>query len=572
MSDGVTETVRVLAGRYRIGELLGRGGMAEVYLGTDARLGRRVAVKLLKPSLANDPAFRTRFRQEAQAAARMAHPTIVRVFDAGEETVPDADGIEVQVPFIIMEHVEGRLLTEIIAEGAVAPPEAVRIIEGVLTALEYSHRAGVVHRDIKPGNIMITSSGQVKVMDFGIARAISESSATIAQTSAILGTAKYFSPEQARGESVDARTDLYSTGVVLYELLTGRPPFRGETAVAVAYQHVSEAPVPPKSVVSTVSPALNAVVLRALTKDRFERHQTAAEFRQDVGVAGSGKVPGRAPERDDFSSTLFGVNPASSAGSEATLRRLANDDSDRAPRRTQSRPPVAWIWAGITIMAVVIVAAMFWVFAIAPNTGFQLSGSIEVADVAGDTFDDGRQTLVEQELSVSRVDRASAETPEGSIIGTEPDAGSTVSAGQNVRVYVSSGAREVTVPSLASKSEQDAIQTIRLQGLTYGESTRVNSPSVPKDAVISSDPPAGTPNVEAGTVVNLVVSTGTVEVPDLRGQLVSDAQAILQGGDLLLVPSLVSDTGCTGQTVTAQSIVGVQPQGSTVELTYCGGT
>lgn len=572
MSDGVTETVRVLAGRYRIGELLGRGGMAEVYLGTDARLGRRVAVKLLKPSLANDPAFRTRFRQEAQAAARMAHPTIVRVFDAGEETVPDAEGIEVQVPFIIMEHVEGRLLTEIIAEGAVAPDEAVRIIEGVLTALEYSHRAGVVHRDIKPGNIMITSSGQVKVMDFGIARAISESSATIAQTSAILGTAKYFSPEQARGEGVDARTDLYSTGVVLYELLTGRAPFRGETAVAVAYQHVSEAPVPPKAVVPAISPALNAVVLRALTKDRFERYQTAAEFRQDVGVAGAGKVPSRSPVRDDAASTLFGVNPASSAGSEATLRRLANDDTDRAPRRTQSRPPVAWIWAGITIMAVVIVAAMFWVFAIAPTTGFQLSGSIEVANVSGDTYDAGRQTLLDQELSVSRVDRASADVPEGSIIDTEPSAGATVSAGQNVRVYVSSGAREVTVPSTASKSEQDAIQTIRLQGLTYGESTRVNSPSVPKDAVISSDPPAGTPNVKAGTTVNLVVSTGSVEIPDLRGQLINDAQTILQGGDLLLTPKLVSDPGCTGQTVTGQSLIGVQPQGSTVELTYCGGT
>ena len=239
----MSEDGRLLAGRYRIGALIGRGGMSDVHVGTDSRLGRTVAIKLLKSSLAVDPAFRTRFRQEAQAAARMAHPTIVRVFDAGEETITDDSGSESQVPFIVMEHVDGRLLKDIIHEGPVDATEAVRIIDGVLTALEYSHRAGVVHRDIKPGNIMITKSGQVKVMDFGIARAISDSSATVAQTTAILGTASYFSPEQAKGESVDARTDLYSTGVVLFEMLTGRTPFRGDTPVAVAYQHVSETPV-----------------------------------------------------------------------------------------------------------------------------------------------------------------------------------------------------------------------------------------------------------------------------------------------------------------------------------------
>ncbi|HEY8590631.1 MAG TPA: protein kinase, partial [Naasia sp.] len=205
--------------------------MADVYLGTDIRLGRTVAIKLLKSSLTGDPAFRSRFRQEAQAAARMAHPTIVRVFDAGEEIVRDANGVESPVPFIIMEYVDGKLLKDIIGMGPLEPAEAVHIVDGILTALEYSHRAGVVHRDIKPGNIMITRTGQVKVMDFGIARAVSDSSATVAQTTAILGTAAYFSPEQARGESVDARTDLYSTGLVLFEMLTGRQPFRGNSAV-----------------------------------------------------------------------------------------------------------------------------------------------------------------------------------------------------------------------------------------------------------------------------------------------------------------------------------------------------
>jgi len=207
----VTEGTRLLAGRYEVGALIGRGGMSDVHVGTDIRLGRRVAIKLLKPALATDPRFRVLFREEAQKAARMAHPTIVRVFDAGEETVREPNGLETQVPYIVMEFVDGRLLKDIVAEGPLEPREAVRIVSGILTALEYSHRALLVHRDIKPGNVMVTQNGQVKVMDFGIARAVSDNSVTVADTSAVLGTAQYFSPEQARGETVDARTDLYST-------------------------------------------------------------------------------------------------------------------------------------------------------------------------------------------------------------------------------------------------------------------------------------------------------------------------------------------------------------------------
>ncbi|HET8895889.1 MAG TPA: protein kinase, partial [Protaetiibacter sp.] len=204
MSDAVTESVRTLAGRYEIGKLLGRGGMAEVHEGLDTRLNRRVAIKLLRPTLATDPAFRTRFRQEAQAAARMAHPTIVRVFDAGEETVRGPDGHDVQLPFIVMERIEGKLLSDLISSGPLPADEAARIVTGILTALEYSHRAGVVHRDIKPGTVMVTTAGQVKVMDFGIARAVSDSSSTVAETTAIIGTAANFSPEQAKGEPVDS--------------------------------------------------------------------------------------------------------------------------------------------------------------------------------------------------------------------------------------------------------------------------------------------------------------------------------------------------------------------------------
>ncbi len=284
----MSDTPRLIAGRYELGGLIGRGGMADVYEGTDTRLGRTVAIKLLKSDLANDPTFEARFRQEAQASARMAHPTIVRVYDAGEDVTIDQQGQEHKRPFIIMEYVRGRLLRDLLHERPFSIEESLEYTAGVLTALEFSHRAGVIHRDIKSANVMITDQGQVKVMDFGIARAVSDSSATMAQTSGIMGTAQYFSPEQAKGESVDSRTDLYSTGVLLYEMLAGRPPFKGDTAVSVAYQHVSEAVIPPSQFNAQISRELDAVVLRALAKDRVERFQTAEEFREHMLAAAMG--------------------------------------------------------------------------------------------------------------------------------------------------------------------------------------------------------------------------------------------------------------------------------------------
>ena len=574
MADGVTADVRLLAGRYQIGELLGRGGMADVHVGMDARLGRRVAIKLLKPSLANDPAFRTRFRQEAQAAARMAHPTIVRVFDAGEETVRDPSGHEIQVPFIVMEHVDGRLLKDVVAQGPLAPDEAARIVDGILVALEYSHRAGVVHRDIKPGNVMVTSAGQVKVMDFGIARAISDSSATIAQTSAILGTAQYFSPEQARGEAVDARTDLYSTGVVLYELLTGRPPFQGETAVATAYQHVSEPPTPPNALNHAVSPALNAVVMRALAKDRNERYQSAADFRSDLEIALAGKVPDRAPAANDFDAALFGVNPGATTASEATLRRLAEDSDDRVPR-TQTRPPVAWIWGIIALVVVVVSVAGFWAFTQSPSDLLSPNVAVEVPDVLGDTYQDGGNELIAAGLTPLKVDVTSDDKPEGTIISVDPEVGTRVGPGTEITVEVSSGPPKVALAGLTFKTEEQAIQIIKGLGLVYGETTVAHSPNVVAGAVIGIQLPpteelvTSAQQVVKGSTVNLVVSDGKVKIPKLEGQPVAQAQATLTGSSLQLSVKLIADDSCSGQNVTAQSLVGEQPQKSTVELTYC---
>ena len=573
MSEGVAQGVRLLAGRYELGELIGRGGMADVHVGMDTRLGRRVAVKLLKPSLANDPAFRTRFRREAQDAAKMAHPTIVRIFDAGEESIRESNGAETLVPFIVMEYVDGRLLKDVLADGPLEPAEATRIISQVLTALEYSHRAGVVHRDIKPGNIMITSSGQVKVMDFGIARAISESSATIAESSAIVGTAQYFSPEQARGESVDARTDLYSTGIVLFELLTGRAPFRGDNPVAVAYQHVNSDPVAPSTLNPRVSPALDAVVLRALAKDRFSRYQSAGEFRADVEAAAAGEVPARTQlVANDFNATLFGVNPSSVAGSEATLRQLTVDNDERLVR-TQSRPPVAWIWAGIASMVVIIAAVIFWTFNLAPA---QLTANVavQVPDVVGQTYADGSASLIDDGLVPEKVAQTSDTVPEGAIISTDPAAGITVNPGLTVTVYVSLGETPVTVPNVANMTEADAIAALQAKGLKYGSTTQTYSASVRQGVVIDSDPPGGSERVGSeviriGHEVNLVVSNGLVQVPDVTGKSIAEASSALNA--IGLNPTVQVDQGCSGGTVASQSIVGDQPQKSPISLRYCGG-
>ncbi|MEP6478629.1 MAG: Stk1 family PASTA domain-containing Ser/Thr kinase [Rhodoglobus sp.] len=569
----MAQGVRLLAGRYQVGDLIGRGGMADVHVGIDLRLGRQVAIKLLKSSLASDPAFRTRFRREAQDAAKMAHPTIVRIFDAGEETVREPGGGEVQVPFIIMEYVDGRLLKDIIDEGPVAPSEAARIIEQVLTALEYSHRAGVVHRDIKPGNIMITPNGQVKVMDFGIARAISDSSATVAETSAILGTAQYFSPEQARGETVDARSDLYSTGIVLFELLTGRAPFTGENPVAVAYQHVNSEAVPPSTLNPQVSPAMDAVTLRALSKDRFERYQSASEFRQNVEAAAAGNIPtGKMLAPNDFNATLFGVNPSATAGSEATLRQLTVDESDRSVR-TQNRPPVAWIWAGIASMVVIIAAVVFWTLNLTP-TQLGASLSVEVPNVTGQQYDDGAKTLTDKKLVPQKFSEPNETVPEGVILRTDPEAGTTVAPAQVIKVYVSLGKNPVRVPDLSNMPEADAKAAITAAKLVYGQTTTAHSANVPAGVVLSSDPAGGATTtstgdtVREGDTVNLVVSDGLVTVPDLSGQPIATASSTASA--LQLNVKVVSDNSCSGATVSKQSVIGDVAQKSEITIYYCG--
>ncbi|WP_127473631.1 Stk1 family PASTA domain-containing Ser/Thr kinase [Microbacterium sulfonylureivorans] len=563
----MTAEPRVLSGRYRIDEPIGRGGMASVYRGYDLTLGRAVAIKILDRELAGDNAFRTRFRLEAQAASRMAHPTIVRVYDAGEDTDTNPDGTVRPVPFIIMELVKGRLLKDIISAGPVPVDDTVRYVDGILEALEYSHRAGVVHRDIKPGNVMVTDAGQVKVMDFGIARAVSDTSSTVAETTAIIGTAAYFSPEQAKGEPVDARADLYSAGVVLYELLAGRPPFRGESPVAVAYQHVSEAPLPPSEIRETVPRSLDAVALRALAKDPFQRYQDAAGFREALDATLDGRSPSKR-QVGALTSELYGPNPKQAAETARSLRQLSTDTT---MKRTQAGPPVAWIWAGVGLLAVLLISVMFWVFTVQPTKTVPSTARI-VPDVAGMTYDRANEELLDEELGAFRVDEESSDVPEGIVIRTDPAAGESVNPGQQVDVYVSIGQELATVPPLTGLGQPAATDALEAAGLTLGSVTQRNDPALASGTVISTDQTEGA-KVPTGTVVNLTVASGKVTINDVTGYTVEAAQRELE--TLELTVTTKEDTSCTAAappTVSTQSL----PPGdvaihSAIELGFCSG-
>ncbi|WP_375387969.1 Stk1 family PASTA domain-containing Ser/Thr kinase [uncultured Amnibacterium sp.] len=555
---------RLLAGRYRVEQHIGRGGMAEVHVGTDTRLGRKVAIKLLKSSLANDPTFRMRFRQEAQAASRMTHPTIVRVFDAGEETVLESGGGEAQLPFIVMEFVDGKLLKDLIKDGPMSAQEAGHIVGGILTALEYSHRAGVVHRDIKPGNVMVTRSGQIKVMDFGIARAISDSSATVAQTSVILGTAQYFSPEQAKGETVDARSDLYSTGVVLFEMLTGRPPFRGDSPISVAYQHVSERPDVPSRINPALTEQMDAVVLRALEKDKTRRYPSAEEFRDDVDAVLAGRTPTARLPTVELQQELFG---SAEPSAEATVRQLAFDDPGPAP--TASRPPVGWIWAGILVVIAIVIAVGIWVASLA--TGGFGADDRTVPDLRGSTQSSAERTLRGLDLQSLVVREASSTVDSGDVIRAAPGSGTVLQKGQTVRIWVSTGIPQSTVPTLAGLTQDGATQAIKDAGLTVGSVTTAHSKDVPAGTVISGSRPADA-RVDEGSTVDLVVSDGKVDLPDLTGQTLDSAKSTLAG--LGLTPSVTTaPDGCSASpdVVYYQATpAGAVAQGSTVVLQQCG--
>lgn len=554
---------RMLAGRYSIDELLGQGGMSTVYKGTDVKLGRQVAIKIMRANLADDEQFRYRFRQEAQSASRLAHPSVVRVLDAGDDLIQSAAGAQ-RLPFIVMEYVDGQNLRELTAEKPLTTAETCRVVDSVLTALEYSHRAGIVHRDIKPANIMITKSGQVKVMDFGIARAVSETSSTVQQTTAILGTAAYFSPEQAKGETVDTRTDLYSAGVLLYELLAGVVPFRGETAVAVAYQHVSEHPQPPSTHTEELSPALDRVVLHALAKDRNRRFQTAAEFRDALRLAASGTMP-KLNTDDDQSSVLFNTSEDISE-SDLALRRLSETGG---ANRSQSRPPVMWVWASILTIVAVIAAVGFWVVTMVPTSLMPDTARV-IPDLVGIEQSLAVDQLLELELQPVVEEIADDDIRAGNVVRTDPEAGERVAIDSEITVFVSIGPENPKVPSIERMSLEEYTDAVESLGLIVGNITKADDPRAPGNRVLSVSPEPGAA-LGRGDAVDVTVSTGLVNIPDVSGQALEVARSLLDG---LVSVNPVPRDDCAqspGFPVIEQSLVGQQPQSSEMTVTYCSG-
>lgn len=586
----MSDQERVLAGRYKVGEIIGRGGMADVFEGVDLRLGRKIAIKLLKSDLANDENFESRFAQEAQASAKMAHPTIVRIYDAGEETATDSNGNVRKTPFIVMEYVKGKLLRDLMHERKLAPSEAVGYAKGVLTALEYSHKAGIIHRDIKASNIMVTEEGRVKVMDFGIARAISDSSATQAHTSGIVGTAQYFSPEQARGEAVDARTDLYSTGVVLYEMLAGRPPFKGDTAVSVAYQHVSEKVTPPSAHNADISPEMDQVVLNALAKDRDERFQTAEEFRDHLIAAANGQAlqkkasPTRAipvaaqPTQviESAQTEVIGEVQPEDFFKEFGVDFNSNTETSAIRIQTASRserPSAGVLWGLGSGASVVLIGLVIWLLTLGGS--FQpffppANSGIPVADVSGALFDDGAQALRDQGLLVLRITEASDEIAAGVIIRTDPPAGTRVPERTTIEIVVSSGKLETSVPFLTGLTEESARAALEGVGLVLGVISPANSANVVKGSVIESVP-AANERVPGGSVVNLLVSDGQVQVPNVENLSISEAQRIMQAPEVgfsVVIAQPEACAGTAGTLVGSQSIpAGLAPQRSIITLT-----
>lgn len=553
------ESNRMIGGRYELRQLIGRGGMAEVHIGNDTRLNRIVAIKILRQDLARDPLFQTRFRREAQAAANLNHPAIVAVYDTGEETVKSSDGTQIQVPYIVMEYVEGHTVRELLTDGNPVPiNEALEIVSGVLDALEYAHHQNLVHRDIKPGNVMITTTGKIKVMDFGIARALSDSQATMTQTDAVVGTAQYLSPEQARGEQVDARSDLYSTGCLLYELLTGVPPFKGDSAVAVAFQHVSQLPRVPSSIAPDIPEALDRVVMKALAKDRDERYPDAAHMRADLrnAVLG-GTVAAPATEtwvQPAAASATTVMPPLANGSPTATMAQSkTGTELDEEAARKAKRKKIGII-VGIASAAVIIILAIASWFILDDTASSEM---VKIPSLKGMTQEEVRTTLSDLGLTMTMTPGASSQTvAEGLFLKSTPAPGTKVAKGTKVKVTFSTGPGDTTVPSLEGLTQKQALEALKAAGLKLGEISSVDSGKVDKDKVVSSSPAAGEP-VKKGDSVDLEIASGKVLIP-----------SSLQGGSIDALQKFAAENRVS-VTVTEEQTTSAAP-GTVLSLDKAG--
>ncbi|GAA2512237.1 Stk1 family PASTA domain-containing Ser/Thr kinase [Pilimelia columellifera] len=515
----MTAQARLLGGRYQVGELLGYGGMAEVHRGRDLRLGRDVAIKLLRQDLARDRTFQERFRREAQNAAALNHPAIVAVYDTGEEHAPTGETL----PFIVMEFVNGRTLKEVLtAEGPIMPRRALEIVADICAALEFSHRHGIIHRDIKPGNVMLTQNGQVKVMDFGIARALASGATTMTQTSAVIGTAQYLSPEQARGEAVDARSDVYAAGCVLFELLCGNPPFVGDSPVAVAYQHVREDPTPPSYLNTEVGPDIDAIVLKALAKNPINRYQSGAEMRADVLRAAAGRPVLATPILSQDETELL-TAAGGPQGAQVGDRR----------RRKAS----AWVLATLSALGVLALLALTIALLGEGETKKQQQQQVAVPNVVGMLGLQAESILKESGLRYVEGDPVQeADCALKAVARQSPEAGASVSNGTEVTVQLCLGPNTVKVPgNLVGLSRQEAENQLASRklkakiALVDSERTRDTVVAVPDQGK----------EVAVDAIVELRVSLGNLrEVPNVIELTEADAVEKLQneGFRVLVVP------------------------------------
>jgi serine/threonine-protein kinase len=509
------QTERTLADRYELVSHIARGGMADVYEARDTLLGRKVAVKVLHSQFSSDEAFVKRFRREAQAAANLSHPNIVSIYDWGE----DGDTY-----FIVMELIEGRTLRDVLkSERQLLPRRASEIGAEVASALSVAHRAGLVHRDIKPGNILLAPDGTVRVTDFGIARAWDDSQ-ELTRTGAVIGTATYFSPEQAQGMTADERSDLYSLGVVLYEMVTGAPPFTGDSPVAVAYQHVST----PVTMPSTLNPDIPAdqesIIAKALSKDPVARYQTAEDMRADLLRFLRGEAPATVPAADAPTQLMAPVTPPTVPPDE-TYRRLAEE-----------RPPsqVPFILTAFALL-VALGVGLFLIFELMNTSTTDGTALVTVPNVANMEQDEALAMLQEEGLKVRPVNQADPEIPAGSVIATDPAIGDEVEEGGYVNVLISTGVGAANVPRVVGETLTEAMRLINLNGLTVGVVHEEGSDFQPAGTVIDQSPAAGQKQPPE-TPIDLWVSTGpdSVLIEDLRGRPEIDATFVLESSNLIV--------------------------------------